>query len=113
MRIRRKNNVTILSSSEILYFLKHGIPFQKPVIHDKHSGEGVLILIRELMQQRRRRLGKSFLKSEVSLLQTLSRLFHMVQFAKYWQYFLKLGSKDCIEVQERIKKVVVLSSCPP
>ena len=77
MRIRRKNNVTILSSSEILYFLKHGIPFQKPVIHDKHSGEGVLILIRELKQQRRRRL------------QTLSRLFQVVQFVKYWYWHSK------------------------
>ena len=60
-------------------------------------GEGVLILIREegaYKQQRRRRLGKSHLElCEVLLLQTLSRLFHVVQFVKYWQYFLELGSK--------------------
>ena len=38
--------------------------------------------IRELNQQGRRRLRKRFLKSEVALLQTLSCLFHLVQFVK-------------------------------
>ena len=48
---------------------------------------------RELEQQRQRRLRKRHLKSEVALLQTLSRLFHLVQFVKCWQSFLELNSK--------------------
>ena len=48
---------------------------------------------RERKQHRRRRLRKRHLKSEVALLQTLSRLFHIVQFVKCWQFFLDLNSK--------------------
>ena len=48
---------------------------------------------RELKQQRRRRLRKRHLKSEFALLQTLSRLLHLVYFVKYWQMFLELNSK--------------------
>ena len=44
-------------------------------------------------QQRRRRLRKRHLKSEVALLQTLSRLFHLVQFIKCWQFSLELNSR--------------------
>ena len=47
--------------------------------------------IRELQQQRRRQQRKRHLKSEVALLQTLSRLFHLVQFVKYWQFFFGGG----------------------
>ena len=50
-------------------------------------------VVRELWQQRRRRLWKRHLKSEVALLQTLSRLFHLVHFVKCWQLFLELNSK--------------------
>ena len=45
------------------------------------------------LKQRRRRLRKRHLKSEVALLQTLSRLSHLVQFIKYWQFSLELNSK--------------------
>ena len=45
-----------------------------------------------LEQQRRRRLRNCHLKSEVALLQTLSRLFHLIQFVECWQFFLKLNS---------------------
>ena len=47
-------------------------------------------------------------------LQTLSRLFHLDYFAKCWQMFLELHCilKDCIKVQEKKKKVVVLCSRP-
>ena len=48
---------------------------------------------RERKQHRRRRLRKRRLKSEVALLQTLSRLFHIVQFVKCWQFFLELNSR--------------------
>ena len=41
----------------------------------------------EFKQQRRRRLRKSHLKSEFALLQTLLRLFHLVEFVKSWQFF--------------------------
>ena len=43
-------------------------------------------------EQLLRRLRKRHLKSKVALLQTLSRLFHFVQF-KCWQIFLDLNSK--------------------
>ena len=49
---------------------------------------------RQFNQQRRRRLQKRpVLISEVALHQTLSRLFHLVQFVKYWQYFMESNSK--------------------
>ena len=53
---------------------------------------------RELKQQARRRLRKRHSKSEVALLLTLSRLFHLVQFVKCWLFlsglqFLKIVSK--------------------
>ena len=49
--------------------------------------------IREPKQQRRWQLRKRHLKSEVLLLQTWSRLFHFVQFIKFWQFCLELNSK--------------------
>ena len=50
---------------------------------------------RELKQQQRQRLRlrKRHSTSEVALLQTLSRLFHLVQFIKCLQFFLELNSK--------------------
>ena len=50
-------------------------------------------IIRELKHQRRRQLRKRSLKSEFALLQTLSRLFYLVQFVKCGRIFLKLNSK--------------------
>ena len=49
--------------------------------------------IRELKQQRRRRLQKRHFKREFTPLQTLSRLFHLVYFIKCWQMFLELNSE--------------------
>ena len=46
--------------------------------------------------------------SEVALHQTLSRLCNLVQFVQFWHLFLDWNFKDCIEVQEKKKKVVVL-----
>ena len=68
------------------------------MIHDKHSGEGVLILFRELISSND---GEGF------------KLYRA-----YFKWFnssnIGIGIlKDCIEVQEKIKKVVVLSSCLP
>ena len=57
------------------------------------AGGSWLALNKELKQHRRRRLRKRHLKSEVALLQTLSRLFHRVKFVKFWQFFLELNSK--------------------
>ena len=48
---------------------------------------------KELKQQQRRRLQKCHSKSEVALLQILSRLFNLVQFIKCWQFFVELNSK--------------------
>ena len=58
------------------------------------AGGSWLALNKELKQHRRRRLRKRHLKSEVALLQTLSRLFHRVKFVKFWQFFLELNSKS-------------------
>ena len=57
--------------------------------------------------------AKTSLKKEAALLQTLSGLFCLVQFAKCWQFVLELKFKDCIEVQEKKKKVIILCSHPP
>ena len=50
-------------------------------------------IVRSLKQQRRRRLQKRHLKGEFALLQTLSRLFHLVYFVKCRRIFLKFNSK--------------------
>ena len=72
---------------------------------------------RGLQQQQRRRLRKRDLKhlrSEFALLETSSRLFHLVQFLKtslgnlFWSSILK----ECIEVQEKKKVVAVACSRP-
>ena len=68
---------------------------------------------RELKQQQRRRPWKRQLKSEVAQLQIFSRLFHLVQFVKYWQFVLDLNSKRLIEGTENEREVVVLCSRPP
>ena len=64
----------------------------------------------ELKQHRWRRLRKRHLKSEVALLQTLDRLFHLVQFVKCWQFLLKLNSN---RIQRKKKQLVALCSRPP
>ena len=61
----------------------------------------------ELKQQRLRRLRKCHLKSEFALLQTLSRLFHLVYFVKCWQMFLELNSKGLYQSSGEEKQ----SSC--
>ena len=53
-----------------------------------------------MKQRRRRRLWERHLKSEFTLPGIFSRLFHLVQFAKCWQYlFWSWILKDCIKVQ--------------
>ena len=61
---------------------------------------------REFKQQRRRRrrLRKRHLKSEFALLQTLSRLFHLVYFVKCWQMFLELNSKGLYQSSGKEKE---------
>ena len=68
---------------------------------------------RERTQRRRRPLRKRQLKSVFARVQTSLRLFHLVQSASnagefVWSWILK----DCIKVQEKQKRVVVLCSCP-
>ena len=43
----------------------------------------------------------SLKKNEVALLQTLSRLFYLVQFVKCWQFFLELNSKRLYRSSEK------------
>ena len=70
------------------------------------------LFVRELKQQRRRRLQKRHSKSEFAPFQTLSRLFHLVYFVKCWQTFLELNSKGLNQSSGKEKKVVVLCSRP-
>ena len=49
---------------------------------------------REFKQQRRPRLRKRHLKNVIALLQTFSRLFHLIQFVKCWRIFLESNSKS-------------------
>ena len=58
-----------------------------------HRAKMCEVMNRELKQQRRRRLQKCYSKSEVALPQTLSPLFHLVQFVKCLQFFPELNSK--------------------
>ena len=51
---------------------------------------------------------KTSLKCEFALLQTLSRLFQLVQFVKCWQFFLELNSKRLYQSSGKEKEVVVL-----
>ena len=55
-------------------------------------------------QHRRRRLRKRHLKSEFALLQTLLRLFHLVQFVKSWQFVLELNSKRLVSKFRKRKR---------
>ena len=66
--------------------------------------------IREVQQQLRRRLRKRHLKSEFALLQTLSRLFQLVQFVKCWQIFLELNSKRLHPSSGKDNRCLVLTS---
>ena len=63
--------------------------------------------IRELKQQRRRRLRKRRLKSEFAQLQTLSRLFHLLYFVKCWQMFLEMNSKGPYQSSAKKNKVAL------
>ena len=67
---------------------------------------------REFKQQRRPRLRKGHLKNVIALLQTFSRLFHLIQFVKCWRIFLESNSKSLFKSSGKEKKVVVLCSCP-
>ena len=60
--------------------------------------------IRELKRQRWWRIQKRHLKSIFTLLQTLSCLFHLVQFGKWWQIFLELNSKGVYRSSEKEKE---------
>ena len=71
--------------------------------------EKKLHLNRDVKQQRWRRLRKRHLKlSAFALLQTLSRLFQLVQFVKCWQIVLELNSKRLYQSSGKEKEVVVL-----
>ena len=61
---------------------------------------------RELKQQRwrRLRLRKRHLWSEFALPQTLSRLFHLVQFVKCWHIFLDLNFKELYQSSRKEKE---------
>ena len=49
-------------------------------------------------------LQKRHLKSEFAMLQTLSRLFHLLQFVKSWQIVLELNSKGLYQSSGKEKQ---------
>ena len=67
---------------------------------------------RELKQEWRRRQWQRHYKSEFSLLQTLSRFFHLAQFAKCWHIFLELN-KNSKTVRKFWKRKRKLLPCVP
>ena len=68
--------------------------------------------IREFKHQRRRRLQKVHLKGKFALVQSLSRLFHLVKFVKCWQIFLQLISKGlCLSLgKEKERRCLLFTS---
>ena len=89
---------------------------QTSIISDTTDNAHLFGNIRQFMQRRRRRrrrrLRKRHLKSEFTLPQTWSHLFHLVKFVKCWQSFLELNSKGRHQSSGKEKKVVVFCSCP-
>ena len=70
--------------------------------------------LKELKQQRWRRLRKRHLKGDVARLQTLSRFFHLViKIRQMLAIFSGVQLKDCIEIQGKKNKAVVLCSSSP
>ena len=85
-----RNRLLVSLSSTLTFSLVFPC-FSTELLHKPIPTFGASSPYRE--QQQRRRLRKRHLKSEFALLQTLSRLFHLVQFVKCWQFFLELNSK--------------------
>ena len=69
--------------------------------------------LKSMEQQQRLRLQKHHLKSEVTPLQTLSRLFHLVQYVKCWQFFVELNSKRLYQSSGERKESCCLVFTPP
>ena len=67
--------------------------------------------IRELKQQRRRRLRKRHIKSGFALLQILSHLFQLVQLVKCWQILLEQNSKRLYQSSGKEKEIKVHILC--
>ena len=57
-----------------------------------------------MLKQQRRWLGKRQLKSQFALVQTSSRLFHLVQFVKRWRICLELDSKGLYQSLGKAKE---------
>ena len=66
-------------------------------------------IISEFKQQGRRRLRKRPLKRRFALLQTVSRLFHLIQFVNCWQTILDLNSKRLYQGSRKIKSFVLVN----
>ena len=84
MTLQPRSRVRILIY--LTWTIHNELKLLAPYIH-------IFKFLRGLQQQLRRRLRKRHLKREFAPLQTLSRLFQLVQFVKCWQIFLELNSK--------------------
>ena len=74
------------------------------VLSSNNHNKELKRIILPLKQHRRRRIRKRHLKSDAALPQTLSRLFHRVQFVKCWQFVLEMNSKTLSKFKKRKKK---------
>ena len=83
-----------------VYCLSHDSWYWFRGLRSSSKGRDLRTLtIGELKQQRRQGIRKRPLKSEVALLQTLSRLFHLVQILFEENFSWSWILKDCIKVQ--------------
>ena len=108
------NTFTGKSFTSVAESFNSGLPWKDPASTLTARPPCLLLPLgnRELKQQQRRRLRKRHIKSKFALLQTLSRLFHLVYFVKCWQMFLQeLNSKGLYQSSGKEKKVVVFNLC--
>ena len=75
-------SVFLSGDLDLCYNCKVDYPLSKKIGH-----------VKLMAQATTERLRKRHLKSDFALRQICSRLFHLVQYVKFWQIFLALNSK--------------------
>ena len=103
---RTRISSTLLSERKMRSMVGRRVRTLKRWVKRNFGKRGLRVLVsRELNQQRRRRLRKRHLwTGEFALPQTLSRLFHLVQFVKCWQIFLDLNFKELYQSSRKEKE---------
>ena len=101
MTLQPRSRVRILIY--LTWTIHNELKLLAPYIH-------IFKFLRGLQQQLRRRLRKRHLKREFAPLQTLSRLFQLVQFVKCWQIVLELNSERLQSSGKESRCIVSTSS---